>query len=285
MSVSLTRKMLAILVTVIFLSGCSITGALRVEDRFSVDIRTMIDEVSTVPVVFVGERHDEAEHHKLQLEILKGLMAKGKSLAIGMEMFEGSSQKALDAWSAGTMPTHAFVAVYQSNWRNVPYRLYEDIFNYARDNRIPIIALNAPRTIVTKVSQQGFSSLTDGDRRLLPPGIDAEVSEAYLDFIRSSYAVHGRSGEHFRRICEAQMLRNRVMASRISEYHQLHPERVIVVIAGGGHVRKKWGIPEELGSLPFKIILPPIPGLDAESVRSEDAHYLLEEPFSLLDVM
>ena len=285
MRTSLTLKSLTMLVILLFLSSCSITRALRVEDRTMVNVRTMIDELSAVPVVFIGERHDASEHHKLQLEVLKGLKAKGKSLAIGMEMFEGSSQKALDAWSAGKVPTYAFVKVYQWNWRNIPYWLYEDIFNYARDNHIPIVALNAPQEIVKKVSQLGLSSLTNDDRRLLPPGVDAEVSDAYLDFIKSSYGVHGRNGDHFRHICEAQMLRNRVMASRILDYHQLHPESIMVVLAGGGHAREKGGIPAELGNLPFKIVLPPLPGLSAEAIRTEDANFLLEEPFSLLDLI
>jgi uncharacterized iron-regulated protein len=285
MCTSLIPRTLITLVILFFLSGCSITRALRVEDRTIVDVRTMIAEVGDVPVVFVGERHDASEHHKVQLEVLKGLKAQGKSLAIGMEMFEGFSQKALDAWSAGKVPTNAFIKVYQSNWRNVPYWLYEDIFNFSRDNHIPIVALNAPREIVTKVSQQGLSSLSNDDKRLLPPRVDSEVSDSYLDFIRSSYAVHGKNDDHFRHICEAQMLRNRVMASRIRDYHQLHPEKVMVVLAGGGHTRGKGGVPAELGDLPFKIILPPIPGLNVESIRTEDAHFLLEEPFSLFDLL
>lgn len=81
------------------------------------------------------------------------------------------------------------------------------------------------------------------------------------------------------------MLRNRVMASRIRDYQQLHPESVMVVLAGGGHARENGGIPAELGNLPFKIILPPIPGVDAKSIRSGDAHFLLDEPFSLIDLL
>ena len=285
MYTTLTPKTLTLLVILLFLPGCSITRALRVEDRVMVDVRTMIDEVGDVPVVFVGERHDAVEHHKLQLEVLKGLKAKGKSLAIGMEMFEESSQKALDAWSAGKVPTYAFVKVFQSNWRNVRYSLYEDIFDYARDNHIPIVALNAPWQIVEKVSRQGLSSLSDNDRRLLPQGVDAEVSDAYLDFIRSSYGVHAGNKDHFRHICEAQMLRNRVMASRIRDFHQLYPESVMVVLAGGGHARKKGGIPAELGILLFKIILPPVPGLNAETISTEDTDFLLVESFSLLDLL
>jgi len=273
------------LAAVLFLPGCSITHALRVEDRTTVDVPTMINEVSAVPVVFIGERHDSGLHHKLQLDVLKGLKAKGKSLAIGMEMFEESSQKALDAWSAGKVPTFAFVKVYQWNWRNVPYSLYEDIFDYARDNYIPIIALNAPRETVGKVSHQGLSSLTSDERRLLPQGADTEVSDTYMNFIRSAYGVHGANGTNFRYICEAQMLRNRVMARRILDYHQLHPESVIVVIAGGAHARAAGGVPAELGGLPFKIILPPVPGFAAEVIRSKDTDFLLEEPFSLIELL
>ncbi len=150
MHIPLTSIPLAILAASLFLTGCSstITRAMRVEDRVTVDVRTMIDEVSTVPIVFVGERHDAAAHHALQLEVIKGLLAKGKSVAIGMEMFEGASQKVLDGWSTGAVTTDAFIKVYRSNWRNIPYRLYEDIFSYARVNHIPIVALNAPRDIV-----------------------------------------------------------------------------------------------------------------------------------------
>ena len=280
-----TLTILSFITISLLLPGCtSITRAMRVEDRVTVDVRTMIDEVSTVPIVFVGERHDASAHHALQLEVIKGLQAKGKPVAIGMEMFEESSQKTLDGWSGGTVTTDEFTKVYRSNWRNIPYRLYEEIFSYARVNHIPIIALNAPREIVMTVSRQGLSSLSSADKRLLPPGADAEVSNDYVDFMRLSYWAHGRDSENFRHICEAQMLRNRVMASRIRAYQQQQPDRVMVIIAGGGHAREKGGIPAELGSIPFKIIIPPVPGLTAASISTEDAHFLLDEPFSLLDM-
>lgn len=278
-------KYLTIIAILCLLSGCSITKALRVKDRTMVDINTMIDGVSDVPVVFIGERHDSMAHHKLQLEVLKGLKAKGKIIAIAMEMFEDTSQRAVHNWVAGEISREDFIRVYQRNWRNVPYSLYEDIFDFARENHIQIVAVNAPRFIVEKVSQHGFSSLTDNDKRNLPPGADAEVSDTYLEFIRLSYGVHGQNSEHFRHICEAQVLRNRVMASRIRWFHQLEPGKVVVVLAGGAHVRGIGGIPEELGDLKFKIILPPVPGFSDESISTKDTDYLLDEPFSILNYL
>jgi len=264
---------------ILTLTGCSITHVMRIGDHQVIGVESMIEELHDAPVILVGERHDAASHHKLQLEIIKGLQAKGRPLAIGMEMFEGPSQKVLDAWISGTATEQTLWKVYESNWRNIPWNLYEDILYYARDCKIPLIALNAPRGIVQKVAQYGASALSKEDLLQLPSGINLEVSEEYLDFIGSAYPAHGRGGEAFRHICEAQMLRNRVMARGVSDYLALHPERTMVVLAGGGHAREKGGIPEELGKLQHRIVLPSIPGMDAETVSKEDADYLMEEPY------
>ena len=268
---------------VLTLTGCSITHVMRVEDHQVIGVESMIDELHDAPVILVGERHDAASHHKLQLEIIKGLQAKGRPIAIGMEMFEGPSQKALDAWISWKAPEQAFRKVYEWNWRNLPWELYEDILRYARDNSIPLVALNAPRGIVQKVSQGGASALSKEDLLQLPSGIDLEVSDAYLDFMASAYPAHGRSGEAFCYICQAQMLRNRVMARRVSDYLALHPESTMVVLAGGGHAREKGGIPAELGKLRYRIVLPKIPGLDAKNIGKGDADYLMEEPYLWLE--
>ena len=264
----------------ISLTGCSITHAMRVENREIIDIRTMTDELSDSPLLFVGERHDASSHHQLQLEIIKSLKAEGKSLAIGMEMFDETSQPALDAWSAGKVPEDAFRKVYQWSWRNIPWGMYSDILLFARDHRIPVVALNAPREIVQAVAKKGFAALTPQQLKKLPPDVDARASDSFQKFMLSYAPSHGKTGAAFKHIAEAQLLRNMIMARRISDYLELHPERVMVVIAGGGHARGTGGVPEELRKdLPFKIVLPPLPPLTGETVTVEDADYLLVEPF------
>ena len=278
-------KLSLLLAVILTLTGCSITHVVRVDSHEVIGVETMINELRAAPLILVGERHDAPSHHKLQLEIIKKLQAGGKPLAIGMEMFEASSQKALDAWSAGKVPEEAFRKVFEWNWRNISWALYEDILLYARDNRIPVIALNAPRGIVQKVSHQGFSSLSSQDLLQLPSGINLEVSDAYLDFMSSAYPTHGRSGAAFHNISEAQLLRNRVMARRASDYLAAHPESTMVLLAGGGHAREEGGIPAELGNLPHRIVLPTIPGLNAETVTKKDGDYLLEEPYFWLETI
>lgn len=261
------------------LSGCAITQAVRVEDRQRVDVKYMIEELSDTPLIFLGESHNVAAHHELQLEVLKGLKAQGKKLAMAMEMFEESAQPALDAWSAGKVPEYAFRKVYEWNWRLIPWEMYRDLMLFARDNGIPVIAMNAPREVVQAVARNGFEALSDKQRAMLPPDVDASASDDYLLFMRSNFPSHGKDGEALRKIAEAQLLRNMVMARRVKEYLQLHPDTTVVVIAGGGHAMGTRGIAAELGKgIAYKIVLPPVPPFTEENVTSADADYLLVEP-------
>ena len=95
-----------------------------------------------------------------------------------------------------------------------------------------------------------------------------------------SYPSHGKSGEGLKNLAEAQLLRNMVMARRVSDYLEKNPERVMVVIAGGGHARGTGGIPEELRrGISYKIVLPPVAPISEDTVTREDADYLLVEPY------
>lgn len=271
---SITGKFLRAFLPIFFLvaDGCSITHAIRIENGQRIGVEQMIAELRNSPLVFVGERHDAASHHELQLEVIKGLQKTGKPLAIGVEMFEIGSQPALDAWIAGKTREEQFVRVYQANWRNLNWRLYQDIFLFARDHSIRMVALNAPQRIVQKVAHRGFSALSKTDLRALPAESTGPISEPDIAFMTSYYPGHGKNGEAFRHLCEAQVLRNRVMAKGIIRYLAQHPGSGMVVLTGGAHALSKGGIPAELGRLPYKVILPPFPGIDITG----GADYLLD---------
>lgn len=273
-------KLLLLAFLAVSFCGCSISQAIRVRDGETVDVQTMIADISDAPVLFLGERHDASAHHEIQLQVIKALKAQGKEVAIGMEMFEKVSQPALDAWSAGKVPEQAFRKVYQWSWRHIPWGMYSDIFFFARDNHIPIVALNAPREVVQAVAKRGFESLTPLERAELPPDLDFRVTDQFLDFMRGYSPPHGRTVDAFRHIAEAQLLRNMVMARRINDYLTLHPEKVMVVIAGVAHARGVGGIPSELhGNVDHRIVLAPVPTLDERSVGLQDGDYLLKERF------
>lgn len=263
------------------LSGCGVTSALRMLDRQRIPLNQMVAEVKDAPLIFVGEIHDEPEHHELQQLMLRGVQATGKPMAIGLEMFNAESQPELDAWVEGRLDNARFIALYKRNWRE-PLGLYAGIFQYAREHRIPLVGLNVPRGVIQEVKRSGIQALPEEQRRKLPANIRCEGSSGYLDFMERVNAGHSGNEETFRNFCEAMTLWNSLMARNITDYLQRHPGTVMVVLAGAGHARKRGGIPEQLDrgevKYNYRVILPELPDLiDPAQVSSDDADYLFED--------
>lgn len=263
-------------VLLLALAGCSITHAIRSEDGQRIAVDQMIAEVSNVPLILVGERHDEPSHHELQLRLMQNLYYAGKPLAIGLEMFRVDSQGALDNWVSGITTEAEFVKIYQDNWHNLSWDLYQDIFRFAREHGIPMIALNVPQQIIEKVVHAGFSGLSNADLIALPPRSTDPLSDASMQFMKAYFPDHGKNGDAFHRLCEAQVLRNRVMAKAIIRYLKNHPGSTMIVLAGGVHVWKAGGIPAELGNLPYKAIVPRFSAIGTDDQDTGGTDYLLD---------
>ncbi len=227
-------------------------------------------------IFLVGEHHTNAGHHRAQLAVIQSLVAAGRKVAVGMEMFRSDSQSALDAWVAGQLEPARFEAVYQDNW-NYPWPLYQPILAYARENRLPVVGLNVPRKVTRQVAYQGFDSLSEKERKDLP-FVTCDVDPDYMAYIRKAYGAHGHGQMNFTHFCEAQLVWDKSMAAGALRFLKANPEHTIVVLAGSGHVRKG-GIPAQLKKMApvdHLVILPEIDGRTSEGgLDHEDADLLI----------
>ena len=146
----------------------------------------MMADMESSDVIFVAETHDNKKNHELQLDVIRSLRAKKIPLAIGLEMFQTDYQGHLDDWIEGRMTEQSFKAVYARNW-SYDWSFYRDIFIFARDNRIPMIALNIPKEIVIKVARQGFASLTPEERKNLPAGVTCDLNKPQTEFLKRTF--------------------------------------------------------------------------------------------------
>lgn len=268
------------IIAVAFLfAGCQDGEVVRLKDRAAIPFDRMVGEVSKGRVVVIGETHDNQAHHDLQLKIIRTLYEGGAPLAVGLEMFKAESQELMEKWWRWGMPTEQFEALYRENW-GMPWILYRDIFLYSRQKRIPLVGLNVPREVIAKVAREGFASLTEAERKKLPPGLTCTLDEAYRSFIRSTFTEHahasGRSFEHF---CEAQMVWDTAMAIYALEYLERNPGSRIVILAGSVHAWKR-AIPRQIATMrpdvTVSVILPAQGGKgNQERVTAEDADYLV----------
>lgn len=221
-------------------------GSLQRMDRAAV-----LAEQSTRPVVLLGERHDSAEDHRWQLHTIAQLHALRPHLVLGFEMFPRRLQAVLDRWVAGELGETDFLQ--QVEWNKVwghaagPYLA---IFHYARMNRIPMLALNVDRSVVSAVARRGGEALSEAEREGV--GSPAPPSEGYRHLLRTVYDAHPpmpAAPAGFERFVAAQVFWDRAMAERIAESRRVRPEALVVGVMGVGHVRFGYGVAHQLSAL------------------------------------
>lgn len=266
----------------IFLLNCQ-TSAGRGQLRFydlnqgkTLSESQAVAQMGKTRIVLVGEHHNNRDHHQAQLEVIQALHRSGKKVVVGMEMFRKGSQGHLDQWVAGELDEDQFKPIFNDNW-SYGWQLYRPIFEFARQNRIPMVGLNVPRRITSQVAYHGFASLNSEQRGVLE-GITCNVTLEYREFIKRAYGAHAHGQMDFTRFCEAQLVWDTAMAMHAVEYLEHHPDAVMVLIAGSGHARKL-GIPTQLDKITpwaYAVVLPETEGVfDAQRLTIADADYIL----------
>jgi uncharacterized iron-regulated protein len=206
----------------------------------------IMEQITEAKVVYVGEVHNRYEDHLLQLRVIRTLFAQNQNLAIGMEMFSREAQPFLDRYVAGELDEREFLkqSRYFSKW-GFDYRLYREIINFARHNKLPIVALNQEKEIVSKVFKEGASALTAEEIAKLPADRDLSIP-GYRQRIAEVFAMHGENGytrEQLNGFFQAQAIWDETMADSVVTFLNANPESRIVVLAGNGHTDKATAIP------------------------------------------
>jgi uncharacterized iron-regulated protein len=121
-----------------------------------VSYKKMIKQLSKKDIVLIGEFHNNAISHWMELEITKDCK-ENRNLVLGAEMFEQDNQQALDMYLQGKLSTKGL----DSNarlWKNYPTD-YAPLVNFAKENKIVFAATNVPRKFASLVSKGGFEAL------------------------------------------------------------------------------------------------------------------------------
>jgi aminopeptidase N len=235
----------------------------------------IVSQVADRTIVYVGEKHDRYGDHLLQLEIIRDLHQRYPKLAIGMEMFQRRYQEALDEYISGETDTQTFLkgSRYLDTWR-FNYHLYEDILQYAREHKIPVVALNQEHELVSKVANQGLDQLTEEEKGRIPAEMALD-DEPYRERLRRVFEVHQteladkKAPQVFEHFHQAQILWDETMAETLASFLTDRPDFHLVVLAGSGHLAYGSGIPKRAYrriAKDYAIILPdpgelPEPGM------------------------
>lgn len=116
----------------------------------------MIKALAQQDVLLIGEYHNNAISHWMELEITKDCHPK-KPLVLGAEMFEQDNQQALNSYLQGKLSAKGLDSAARL-WKNYPTD-YAPLVNFAKENKLAFVATNIPRRYASLVSKGGFEVL------------------------------------------------------------------------------------------------------------------------------
>lgn len=263
----------------------------------SLDAGQLMLSLAGQEIVLLGEFHTAAEHHRWQLHMLAGLQALRPELVVGFEMFPRAVQPALDRWARGQSSEAEFLEA--ARWHEVwgyDAELYLPLFHFVRQKRLPMVALNVDRGLISRVGREGWRAVPQEAREGLSD--PAPASQAYRRSLAQVFqaklqraAAHQDSEEapdlaailgrdDFGRFVEAQSTWDRAMAEALATARADNPDALVVGVLGRGHIDRGHGVPHQLadlGQTEVSILVPVETGSACQALEADvaDAAFLL----------
>ena len=212
----------------------------------------IIDAAGKADVVFLGEQHDDATAHAVQLEVFRLAIerfSKQRKVALSLEMFERDVQVILNEYLNGLITEPQFLAGSRP-WGN--YKTdYRPLVELAKQRKLEVIAANAPRRYVNMVSRLGRDSLNGLSKEAkewLPPLPYGDPSEAYTKKFNALMGANrdpASATAHFP-IVFSQALWDATMAYSIAQSLKKNKNSLVVHLNGGFHTEGRLGTVEHL---------------------------------------
>ncbi|MDQ3088379.1 MAG: ChaN family lipoprotein [Acidobacteriota bacterium] len=214
------------------------------------DLQQIVSRIENADVVFLGENHDDATAHALQLEIFKRAVEKyaaQRQVALSLEMFERDVQIVLDEYLKNLITEKKFLDDSRP-WGN--YKTdYRPLVELAKEKKLDVIAANAPRRYVNMVSRMGRDSLkqlSPETKKWLAPLPYGEPSQAYGDKFNALMGKMPEANMGLNKILASQTLWDATMAFSVSEFLKKTKNPLVVHLNGAFHTENRLGTVEHL---------------------------------------
>jgi uncharacterized iron-regulated protein len=235
--------------------------------------------------VLLGEIHNNADHHRLQAQMIEALVRAGRRPAVVWEMIPVSMQAHLDGHLHGGMKDAGKLGnILQWEQRGWPdWTMYQPIAEAALAADLPLrggaLDTETIRAIGKSDPSQAELILELGLAQSFEPGITAalskEIAEGHCNMLPEA-AV--------KPMIMVQLARDAQMAKIMA---QASPQQGAVLIAGSGHIRKDWAVPRFIRQQVPGASIISIAFLEADPERSAPADYVeaiagLDAPYDFI---
>ena len=243
-----------------------------------IDRASLVERLARADFVLLGERHDNPDHHRLQAEVLRSLVALGRRPAVGFEMLGIDDAGAVTRHLAAA-PNDATGLGRAVNWnqRGWPdWAMYQPIAEAAVRARLPIVATNLPLATAKKMAREGLAALESQAVREL--GLDRPPPEPV--FARMAADIRDAhcgqvSEKSVKPMVDVQRARDAQMAQSLLAARKTDGA---LLVAGAGHVRNDYGIPVYLKAKEPESRVISIAFIEVDKHKTEPLSYAPSHP-------
>ena len=215
-----------------------------------------LQALGATDLLLLGEQHDAPEHQQIHAEVVQTLAQQGRLAALALEMADtGTSTAGLPRDAS----EDAVQKVLQWNDKGWPWKHYGPAVMAAVQAGVPVFGANLPRARMREAMADATL-----DARLPPPALLAQQ-----DAIRTGHCKLLPETQTLP-MTRIQVAKDVSMARTMEQAAQ--PGKVVVLMAGSGHVDRSLGVPQHLpATLSHKAV-----GLRAGGARPGDSTALFD---------
>ena len=189
-----------------------------------------VDALLPADALLLGEQHDAAEHQQIEQQVVAHLAGRGLLAALAIEMADaGASTATLKPTATEQQVQHAL----KWNDKGWPWAAYGPAVMTAVRAGVPVLGANLPMTQMR--SSMGNAKL---DMQLPGPALKAQqqlIRIGHCNLLPESQITP---------MTRIQIAKDRAMAQTIEDLAL--PGKVVVLLAGNGHVNRQLGVPQHL---------------------------------------
>ena len=201
-----------------------------------VEIQHLVNAIESASYLLLGEKHDNPDHHLLQLMVLNHVIEQMRVSNVSFEMMDSDDQAALDQISQHNLTTledlKAYLGWDEEGWN---WEFYGPLVLTLAQAKIPLSAAN----ITDATMSQVYGEETLSERASILDEIG--LHQLYVDIDESHCGLLPES--QFPAMVRVQQARDYNMANNMAT---LELGKLSVLVAGNYHVRRDVGVPNYL---------------------------------------
>ena len=215
----------------------------------------LVERLRTQDVVLLGELHDNAQHHALRAGLISQIK-RDKLSVIAEYLPSGVRVK-----RAGALLSDLEAAGFDAKGWQWP--LHSPLFDAVLAANMPLIGGNLPKGFSRQLFEQGESALPAPMARAYQTASLSPEASRHLD----QDLIDGHCGKLPDKYLQPMRLVQR--ATDLSMAQALLDHAPSVLLAGNGHVRKDYGVPQALAALTPALKLTAVGFYEADTPREE----------------